>query len=76
MHVEVIDTYNDNVINTTKTMDVNIPLLTNPFGITINNPENINVIIISVNTSVYFNIFLYLFFFFTLSPHYYINYTI
>lgn len=42
MHVEVIDTYNDNVINTTKTMDVDIPLLTNPFGITINNPENIS----------------------------------
>ena len=42
MYVEVIDTYKDNVINTTKTMDVNIPLLTNPFGISVNNPENIS----------------------------------
>ena len=42
MYVELIDTYHNNVINTTRTMDVTIPLLNNPVNISVNNPPNIN----------------------------------
>jgi len=61
MYVSIIDTYQDNVLNTAKTMEVNIPLLTNPFGITINNPEDINKDIYKessfTTSNAFFNIF-------------------
>lgn len=61
MYVELIDTYQDNVINTTKTMEVKIPLLTNPFGITINNPENISKDIYQETNDVTSNTFFIIF---------------
>lgn len=59
MYVELIDNYNDEVINATKTMEVNIPLLTNPFSITVVNPENTSKSLYSetndVTSSIFFN---------------------
>jgi hypothetical protein len=58
MYVELIDTYKNNIINTTRTMDVTIPLLTNPVNITVNNPQNISKSIYNktneVTTSTFF----------------------
>lgn len=42
MYVEVIDNYQEVVINNTKMMEVNIPLLTNPVGINITNPDDVS----------------------------------
>ena len=51
MYVEVIDNYNGTIINTSKKMDVNIPLISNPVKITINNPANESKSIYDENAS-------------------------
>ncbi|MBE6151467.1 MAG: hypothetical protein E7162_06635 [Firmicutes bacterium] len=60
MYVELIDNYNEEVINATKTMEVNIPLLTNPFSITVVNPENTNKSLYietnDITSSTFFNV--------------------
>ena len=58
MYVELIDTYQNNIINKTRTMDVTIPLLTNPVSVVVNNPQNISKSIYNktneVTTSTFF----------------------
>lgn len=61
LYVEMINKYQDSTINSTRTMEVKIPLLTNPVGISINNPENISKSIYeqsnSITNSTFFTIF-------------------
>jgi len=61
LYIEIIDTYNDNVINVAKNMEVNIPLLQNTIGITINNPKDVNNTIYVETNKVTSNTFFIIF---------------
>ena len=60
-YVEVIDEYGEHVVNLAKTMDVNIPLASNPISITVNNPDDKASSIYEQTNSITFSTFFVIF---------------